>query len=81
MVAPRFDPRLRINSTDAQIRTLDQPLLRPATLLKKRLWHRCFPVNYVKFPRTTFFIEHLWWLLLLNELIIIENGEPLQVIR
>ena len=50
-------------------------------LLKKRLWHRCFPVNYVKFPRTTFFIEHLWWLLLLNELIIIENGEPLQVIR
>ena len=24
----------------------------PATLLKKRLWHRCFPVNFVKFPRT-----------------------------
>ena len=24
--------------------------LRPATLLKKRLWHRCFPVNFVKFP-------------------------------
>ena len=23
--------------------------LRPATLLKKRLWHRCFPVNSVKF--------------------------------
>ena len=23
--------------------------LRPATLLKKRLWHRCFPVNFVKF--------------------------------
>ena len=23
---------------------------RPATLLKKRLWHRCFPVNFVKFP-------------------------------
>ena len=22
--------------------------LRPATLLKKRLWHRCFPVNFVK---------------------------------
>ena len=38
--------------------------LRPVTLLKKRLWHRCFPVNFVKFLRTPFFIEHLWWLLL-----------------
>ena len=24
------------------------------TLLKKRLWHRCFPVNYAKFLRTLF---------------------------
>ena len=23
-------------------------------LLKKRLWHRCFPVNFAKFPRTPF---------------------------
>ena len=23
--------------------------LRPATLYKKRLWHRCFPVNFAKF--------------------------------
>ena len=38
--------------------------LRPATLLKKRLWHRCFPVNLAKFLRTPFFIEDLWWLLL-----------------
>ena len=38
--------------------------LRLATLLKKRLWHRCFPVNFAKFLRTPFFIEHLWWLLL-----------------
>ena len=37
---------------------------RPATLLKKRLWHRRFPVNFVKFLRTPFYIEHLWWLLL-----------------
>ena len=37
---------------------------RPATLLKKRLWHRCFPVNFVKFLRTRFLSEHLWWLLL-----------------
>ena len=34
------------------------------TLLKKKLWHRCFPMNFVKFLRTPFFIEHLWWLLL-----------------
>ena len=26
--------------------------LGPATLLKKRLWHRCFPVSFVKFLRT-----------------------------
>ena len=37
--------------------------LRPATLLKRRLWHRCFPVNFEKFRRTPFFIEHLWRLL------------------
>ena len=36
------------------------PALRPATLLKRRIWHRCFPVNFVKFLRTPFFIEHLW---------------------
>ena len=29
--------------------------LRPATLLKKRFWHRFFPVNFVKFLRTPFF--------------------------
>ena len=28
--------------------------LRPATLLKKRLWHRCFPVNFAKFLRAPF---------------------------
>ena len=32
--------------------------------LKKRLWHSCFPMNFVKFLRTPFFIEYLWWLLL-----------------
>ena len=37
---------------------------RPATLSKKRLWHRCLPVNFVKFLRTPFYKEHLWWLLL-----------------
>ena len=33
--------------------------LRPATLLKKVLWHRCFPVNFAKFPRTPFLTEHI----------------------
>ena len=28
--------------------------LRPATLLKKRLWHRCFAVNFAKFLTTPF---------------------------
>ena len=27
---------------------------KPATLLKNRLWHKCFPVNFVKFLRTPF---------------------------
>ena len=30
--------------------------------LKKRLWHRCFPMNIAKFLRTHFFIEHVRWL-------------------
>ena len=38
--------------------------LRPATLLKKRLWHRGVPVKFAKFLRTLILTEHLWWLLL-----------------
>ena len=37
--------------------------LRPATLLKKRLRHKCFPVNFSKFLKTHFFTELLRWLL------------------
>ena len=33
--------------------------LRPATLLKMRLWHKCFPVNFEKFLGTPFFAKHL----------------------
>ena len=29
-------------------------ILRPATLLKKRFSHRCFPMNFAKFLRTPF---------------------------
>ena len=35
-----------------------------ATLLKKRVWHKCFSVNSAKFLRTPFLMERLWWLLL-----------------
>ena len=38
--------------------------LRFATLLNERLWHRHFLVNFAKFLRTPFSIEHHWWLLL-----------------
>ena len=37
---------------------------RVSFLISCRLWHRCFPVNFAKFLRTPFFMEHLWWLLL-----------------
>ena len=33
---------------------------------KKRLWHRCFPVNFPKFLRTPFLTEHCQWLLLIH---------------
>ena len=50
--------------------------LRPATLLKRRFWHRCFSVNFVKFLRTPFYIEHFWWLLLGFTSNIFELHEP-----
>ena len=37
--------------------------LRPATLLKKRLWHRCFSTDFCKILRRPFFTEHFQWLL------------------
>ena len=37
--------------------------LRNATLLKKRIQNRYFPVNFTKFWRTPFSKEHLRWLL------------------
>ena len=39
-------------------------ILYPATLLKKKHWHKCFPVNFAKFLRKPFFKEDFWWLLL-----------------
>ena len=39
--------------------------LRPATLLEKRLWHRCLLVNFAKFLRTSF-LQNTSGQLLLN---------------
>ena len=36
------------------VRYLKPSLVDPTTLLKKRLWHRYFPVKFAKFHRTTF---------------------------
>ena len=36
---------------------------RVSFLLKKRLWHRCFPLNFAEFLRTSFFTKQLRWLL------------------
>ena len=37
-------------STDLQSKSMDWCLYdKPATLFKKRLWQRCFPVNFAKF--------------------------------
>ena len=42
--------RLFLNNTDVW-----------CNFIKKRLQHRCFPVNIAKLLRTAFFIEHLPW--------------------
>ena len=41
-----------------KLRKIHRKSLKPAILLKKRLWHRSFPVNFLKFPRTLFVTEH-----------------------
>ena len=41
------------------LRKTEENRLRPTTLLKKRIWHRCFPVNFEKFLATHFLTEHL----------------------
>ena len=38
--------------------------LKACNVIKKRLYHRYFPVNFTKFLRTASFTEHLQWLLM-----------------
>ena len=59
------------NFTEFTVKHLCQSLsfhkvaeLRPVTLLNKRIWHRCFPVNFTRFLKTSFLKENLRWLLL-----------------
>ena len=49
-------------------------MLKPATLLNKRLWHRCFPVNFAKFLRTL--LQNISGRLLLN---ISENSNQIRI--
>ena len=43
--------------------------LRPATLFKKRLWYRRFPVNFAKFLRIPFYTDYLQWLFLCSQIL------------
>ena len=49
--------------------------LRPATLFKKRLRHRRFPVNFVKFLRTLFLTEHLWCFSIFEKLVLTKTNQ------
>ena len=51
-----------------------------ATSLKKRLWHKCFPVNFTKFRRTAFLKEHLRWLLMYLLRHLPHNGHTLIIL-
>ena len=51
-------------NTYATVSFLKQLQAESCNFIKKSFWHSCFPVNFVKFLRTPFIIEHLWWLLL-----------------
>ena len=51
------------NSQESACARIYLLILRPISLLKKRLWHRCLPVDFVKFKRTLFLQNSSWQLL------------------
>ena len=55
---------LEISQNSQEHTCVRVPFLIKEILLKKRLWHRCFPVNFAKFLTTPFLTEQLRWLLL-----------------
>ena len=58
----RFIPNLVYTQMGVIERCSEVP--QASNFIKNRLWHRCFPVNFVKFIRAPFLTEHFWWLLL-----------------
>ena len=53
--------------------------LKPPTLLKKRLWHRCFPVNFAKFLRTPLYrtpLDDCFWSMLTKYNHILVQNSP-----
>ena len=47
----------------------------------KRLWHRCFPVNFANFLRTPFCIEDLRWLVMTLNTRFLYKNKPYKNIR
>ena len=64
--------KLKPNTTTSRY-----PGLRPATLLKKRLWHTCFPVNFAKFLRTPF-LQNISGRLILDIIELFKDHESIQ---
>ena len=52
--------------------------MKATNFIKKRLQHSCFSVNFAKFLRTAFFIEHLRWLPL-NKFSLYRQKQPAEV--
>ena len=50
-------------------------LQKQSSFLRKRLWHRCFPMNFAKFLRTPFLTEHLRWLLYISGVLKTDKSE------
>ena len=48
----------RSSHRKCSVKWCSQKILRPTTLIRKILWHRCFPVNFCEISKNTFFIEH-----------------------
>ena len=46
------------SSNKVYVKTKHKREAEPATLLKERLRHRCFPMNLAKFLKAPFFSEH-----------------------
>ena len=43
---------------DFQVKTISKDVAVPANLLKKRLWHLYFPVNFANFKNTFLYRTH-----------------------